>query len=87
MLTINEGSDYIRLASSLPKITFTTFKFKGIEYAGPKEAMLGNTFSWLYFVLFTTRAEHLEFLSQLNSDAFMAAFRRLIAPSGCPKTI
>jgi len=58
----------------------------GVDYAGPlllyegkrRNAWSHITYVWL-FVCFATKAVHLELLSDLTSEAFIAAFKRFIS--------
>lgn len=66
----------------------------GVDYAGPfvLRAIPGRskvTFKayLAIFVCFTTRALHLEVVSSLTSDAFLATLRRFIARRGRPSDI
>ena len=74
-----------RITPSLP------FSTVGIDFAGPLLCKRGNlrkptlikTYICL-FVCFTTKAVHLEPVTDLSTEAFMAAFRRFTARRGCP---
>jgi hypothetical protein len=66
----------------------------GVDYAGPfmlrTMAPRSKTLIKSYlaiFVCFTTRAVHLEMVSSLSTDHFLAAFRRFIARRGCPSDV
>ena len=66
----------------------------GVDYAGPVLIKYGYvrkpTFVKVYvciFVSLTVRAVHLELVSDLTSDAFIACLRRFIARRGCPSLI
>ena len=66
----------------------------GVDYAGPfllkKFKGRCNTFSKAYislFICFTTRAIHLEVVSELSRDAFLAALKRFISRRGKPQDI
>ncbi len=39
------------------------------------------------FICFSTRAIHLELVSDLSTEAFLAAFRRFAARRGCPEEV
>lgn len=70
------------------------FSIIGMDFAGPILTKRGNprrpqlikTYVCL-FVCFTTRAVHLEVVSDLSTAAFMAAFRRFTARRGCPARV
>ena len=63
----------------------------GVDYAGPFQIKYGyvkrptivKTYICL-FVCLTVKAVHLELVSDLTAEAFLAAFRRFIARRGCP---
>ena len=66
----------------------------GVDYAGPfllkKFKGRCSTFSKAYislFICFTTRAIHLEVVSELSRDAFLAALKRFISRRGKPQDI
>jgi hypothetical protein len=70
------------------------FLTTGTDYAGPISLRLGTTRSKIItkgyiavFVCFSTKAVHLEVVTSLNTEAFMAALRRFIARRGKPMTI
>lgn len=81
-----------QLMASLPKRRTEparAFLHSGVDYAGPFTIKLqpgrGTKTSKAYialFVCFATRAVHLELVSSLTSDAFLAAFRRFVARRG-----
>lgn len=81
-----------QLMASLPeKRTQSTRAFlsSGVDFAGPITIKLqpgrGTKTSKAYialFVCFSTKAIHLELVSSLSSDAFLAAFRRFVARRG-----
>jgi hypothetical protein len=64
----------------------------GVDYAGPfllrpcspRSKITVKAYIAL-FVCCTTRAIHLELVSDLTSEAFIAALRRFVARRGCPK--
>lgn len=70
------------------------FTTTGVDFAGPFDI---KSFSGracritkgyvCVFVCFATKAIHLEAVSDLSSDSFLAAFHRFIARRGCPSTI
>jgi hypothetical protein len=66
----------------------------GIDYAGPVSLQLGSprskTVTKCYiaiFVCFVTKAIHIEVVTSLTTEAFIAALRRFIARIGKPRTI
>ena len=66
----------------------------GVDYAGPitttpyKGRCNKTMKSYIaLFVCFTTRAVHLELVSDLSTDAFIAALKRFVARRGRPKDI
>jgi hypothetical protein len=70
------------------------FERVGVYYAGPlqlKELRLRK--SRIYkvyiavFVCFTTKAVHLEVVTELSTDAFLAAFDRFVARRGLPADV
>jgi hypothetical protein len=71
---------------------FTT----GVNYAGPLSLRLGTTrskttakgyTSIAIFVCFVTKAVHIEVVTSLTTEAFLAALRRFMARRGKTKTI
>lgn len=69
------------------------FAVTGVDYAGPLLCRRGNprkpTIVKMYaclFVCFSTKATHIELVSDLTSDSFLAAFTRFTARRGCPST-
>ncbi|XP_075167712.1 uncharacterized protein LOC142239836 [Haematobia irritans] len=69
------------------------FQVVGVDFAGPIATYLrirGKTPYKSYiavFVCFTTKAVHLEAVSDLSSDAFIAALKRFIGRRGLPSKI
>ena len=70
------------------------FSIVGVDFAGPFTIKRGNprkpTLSKSYCCLFsclTSRSTHLELVSDLTTDAFLAAFRRFVCRRGCPSRI
>ncbi|XP_072392238.1 uncharacterized protein [Diabrotica undecimpunctata] len=66
----------------------------GVDYAGPfqlKEIKGRGVKSWkaylCLFICFTTKAVHLELVSDLTTEAFLVAFRRFCARRGKPSQI
>ena len=61
------------------------FSIVGVDYAGPVQCKRGNprkptlvkTYICL-FICFSTKAVHLELVSDLTSEAFLAAFSRFV---------
>jgi len=74
-----------------PARPFTT---TGIVYAGPIVLRLGSTCSMqttkgyiAIFFCFATKAVHIEVITSLTTEAFLAALRRFVARRGRPKVI
>ncbi|XP_008188319.1 uncharacterized protein LOC103310776 [Acyrthosiphon pisum] len=70
------------------------FEQVGVDYAGPlqlKELRLRKSRMFkIYiavFVCFTTKAVHLEVVTELSTDAFLAAFDRFVARRGLPADV
>jgi transposase InsO family protein len=70
------------------------FLTTGVDYTGPISLRLGTTRSKTVtkgyieiFVCFATKAVHIELVTSLTTEAFMAALRRFIARRGKPRTI
>ncbi|XP_011860459.1 PREDICTED: uncharacterized protein LOC105557752 [Vollenhovia emeryi] len=70
------------------------FSVVGIDYAGPIITAMSkgrgrktNKSYIALFICFSTKAIHLEAVSQLSSDAFVAALRRFAGRRGCPRKI
>ena len=70
------------------------FQHTGVDYAGPLLIKLGATRQPVLvkayvsvFVSFSVKAIHLEVVSDLTTDAFIAALRRFIARRGKPSVI
>jgi len=70
------------------------FLTTGVDYAGPISLRLGpprsKTITKGYiaiFVCFVTKAVHIEVVTSLTTEAFLAALRRFIARRGKPRTI
>ena len=70
------------------------FEKSGVDYAGPFQIKYGHvrkpTIVKTYICLFvclTVKAVHLELVSDLTTEAFVAALRRFIARRGCPTLI
>ena len=66
----------------------------GLNYAGPVMLKRGATRKRTYlkayialFVCLATKAVHLELVSDLSSNDFLAALRRLVSRRGCPAEI
>nr|XP_040233604.2 uncharacterized protein LOC120956287 [Anopheles coluzzii] len=70
------------------------FSNTGVDYAGPfwiksttsRKPQITKAYVCL-FVCLQTRVVHLELVSDLTTDAFLASLRRFISRRGCPKTI
>jgi hypothetical protein len=70
------------------------FATTGVDYAGPVLLRLGNTHSKTIvkgyiaiFVCFATKDVHIEVVTSLTTEPFIAALRRFIARRGKPTTI
>ena len=67
------------------------FDRTGVDYAGPflikygyvRKPTVVKAYSCL-FVCLTVKAVHLELVSDLTAEAFLAAFRRFLSRRGCP---
>ena len=66
----------------------------GVDYAGPFLLKKGHTRKPVIvkaylavFVCFSTKATHLEVISDLTTEAFLACLRRFISRRGCPSVI
>ncbi|XP_024890294.1 uncharacterized protein LOC112466438 [Temnothorax curvispinosus] len=85
------------LMGSLPESRVTVsrpFTHCGVDYAGPiilregKRRNSRNHKAYIsVFVCFATKAVHLELVSDLTTDAFIAALKRLISRRGKPERI
>ncbi|XP_055846062.1 uncharacterized protein LOC129912000 [Episyrphus balteatus] len=86
-----------QLMAALPpeRCTFSPpFTFTGIDFAGPfviktfnaRNCRMSKGYACV-FVCFSTKAIHLEAVSDLSSEAFLAAFARFVARRGLPKEI
>lgn len=86
-----------QLMGSLPTNRITPsppFSYIGVDYAGPfftkERRSRGNHKSKTYlclFICFSTKAIHLEFVTNLTTECFIAALRRFISRRGKPRTI
>ena len=72
----------------------STFDKVGVDYAGPFQIKYGHvrkpTVLKAYICLFVclaVKAVHLELVSDLTAEAFIAALRRFVASRGCPSLI
>ena len=70
------------------------FTYTGVDYCGPflyrcsKGRGIKSTKGWTaVFVCFTTKAVHLELVSDLSTEAFLAALRRFTSRRGLPLEI
>jgi hypothetical protein len=70
------------------------FSTVGIDYAGPLSLRMGPSRSKsivkgyiAVFICFVTKAIHLEVVTSMTTEAFLAALRRFIARTGRPRTI
>ena len=76
-----------RLVSSRP------FQIIGVDFAGPIPTFLKIRGKVPYksyiavFICFSTKAVHLECVSDLSSDAFIAALTRLVGRRGVPSKL
>ena len=66
------------------------FKHSGVDYAGPiviKQSTARNSVTTkgyiCLFICMVTKALHLEAVTNLSTDAFLAAFRRFVSRRGC----
>ena len=71
-----------------------SFSTVGLDFAGPFILKLGHTRKptlinayVCVFVCFTTRACHLEVVSDLSTTAFLACFRRFVSRRGLPRHV
>ena len=70
------------------------FRTTGVDYAGPISLRMGTPRSKAItkgyiaiFVCFATKAVHIEVVTSLTTESFLAALRRFIARRGKPKTM
>lgn len=70
------------------------FSICGVDYAGPFTLKKGHTRKPVLvkcylavFVCFSTKAAHLEIVSDASTEAFLACLKRFIARRGCPTEI
>ena len=70
------------------------FHITGIDYAGPFSLKLGCTRKPVIvkaylaiFVCFSTKAVHMEVVSDLTTEAFLAVLKRFVSRRGLPSTI
>ncbi len=92
-----KGMAAAQLMGSLPLERATParpFSFVGVDFAGPFQikCVKHRTMRYLkaytaIFVCFSTRAVHLEVVSDLSSAAFLAALQRFVGRRGIPRTI
>jgi hypothetical protein len=73
---------------------YRPFVHVGIDYAGPlqmRESQLRKSRTYkvyiAVFICFSTKAVHLELVSDLSTEAFMAGFDRFVARRGLPSVI
>jgi transposase InsO family protein len=86
-----------QLMSELPSLRLRParpFLTTGVDYAGPVSKRLGPPRSKqitkgyiAIFVCFVTKAIHIELVTSLSTEAYLAALRRFTALRGKPKTI
>ncbi|KAK7575924.1 hypothetical protein V9T40_012210 [Parthenolecanium corni] len=91
------GESLTQLMGDLPPERTTVshpFAFVGIDFAGPFNIRCTNHRSQkhlkyyaAFFVCFSTRAVHLEHVSDLSTNTFIAALQRFSARRGIPHTI
>ena len=72
----------------------STFNKVGVDYAGPFQIKYGHVRKPIVlkayiclFVCLAVKAVHLELVSDLTAEAFIAALRRFVARRGCPSLI
>ena len=70
------------------------FKHVGVDYAGPLTVKVGLVRKPMFvkayvcvFVSFSVKAVHLELVSDLTTEAFLAALRRFVARRGKPSVM
>ena len=86
-----------QLLGQLPEERVSTtpaFNSTGLDFAGPFTIKKGHTRKPVHikaylclFVCLSTKAIHLEVISDLTTPAFLAGLRRLISRRGCPQVI
>ena len=83
-----------QLMGQLPSATSHPFQTTGVDYAGPFLLKLGRVRkpvmvkSYLaIFVCFSTKAVHIEVVSDLSTEAFLSTLRRFVARRGLPSTV
>lgn len=90
-----KGNNY--LMGNLPEVrvnTFGVFENVGTDYGGPfyiknkkgRGASLSKGYICL-FVCMSTKAVHLELVSELTTECFLAAFNRFVSRRGVPKNV
>lgn len=80
---------------SIDRVTPTrSFSVCGVDFAGPIVTLVNkgrgrktNKTYIVLFICFATKAVHLEAVSDLSTEAFMAALRRFIGRRGRPQKI
>ena len=86
-----------QMLSQLPAdrlVPGSVFQYVGVDYAGPiliksgsaRKPILTKAYVRV-FVSFSVKAVHLELVSDLTSEAFIAALRRFVARRGKPSTV
>lgn len=63
------------------------FSFVGMDYGGPFTVKEGRRKNLILFICLFVKAVHLELVSNLPTEAFLAAFKRFIARRGKPVEI
>ena len=86
-----------QLLGELPEERVSTtpaFNSTGLDFAGPFTLKKGHTRKPVHikayiclFVCLSTKAIHLEVISDLTTPAFLAGLRRFVSRRGCPHTI
>ena len=88
---VQQKMDQLPKERVTPSPPFTT---TGIDFAGPfytkrgavRKPTLVKTYIAL-FICFTTRAIHLEVVTNMSEEAFLVALRRFVSRSGLPRVI
>lgn len=80
-------SDAQQLMENLPEYQVfpsAPFESTGVDFAGPRRPIVVKAYISV-FICMATRAVHLELVSDLTSDAFIAALRRFTSCRGYPR--
>ena len=93
----NKATSLQQIMGVLPKERVTpkkAFNTTGVDYAGPVLLKIGrgrgrrNEKAWIaLFVCLAVKAVHLELVTSLSTEAFLAAFRRFISRRGKPSSM